>query len=360
MERAQVIALAVLVAALALFGVGYVVDGGTAPAPDAVVAGAGRDGARPRVGIANYEPESRRRGRSAAGSRPPGDDGEHGDGRDAEDGPTGRVAVVSGGRRAASGLGRSGSEAADDIIAGGISADLLAARTGTLPRAGGGIEAPPRHGGDAGDGGDEPVPEEPQRDAGGVLLSIPLKGSIDPEQGGGPTQADGVIVDGDAVLFTDEAQYTLPAGGHVDGSMGTIAFEIAPNWAGGDATNNSLLQIREEHTWENNLQIVKNYDALRFIIIDSQGVETNVNVYISDWQAAEPHRVAATWGEALMTLYVDGQQVGQTTLPNELRFRDSTPIHVGSDFPGSQYRGADGRISDLRIYGRPLGAGEIH
>ncbi|MFN8643657.1 MAG: LamG-like jellyroll fold domain-containing protein [Candidatus Binatia bacterium] len=135
--------------------------------------------------------------------------------------------------------------------------------------------------------------------------------------------------------------------------MGTIAFDIEPHWDG-DQTNNSLLQIRDEHQWENALAIVKNYNSLRFIIIDESGVETNVNVYIDDWRAGDAHRVAASWGEALMALYVDGVQVGQATLPHELAFGDATaPIHVGSDYSGSQYRSANGRISNLTVYGRP-------
>jgi hypothetical protein len=233
----------------------------------------------------------------------------------------------------------------------------VAARAGTLPRAGS-AEVPPRH--PQNEVVDEPPPDQQQHDPGGVLLSIPLKGSVNPDQGGDVTQADGVVVDRNSVDFTDEAQYSLPAEGHVDGEKGTIAFDIEPHWNGTDETNNSLLQIRDEHQWENNLQLVKNYNSLRFIIIDETGVETNINVYIDNWQADQSHRVTATWGEAQMALYIDGQQVGMTTLPNDLAFKDTTPIHIGSDFPGTQYVGADSRISNLTIYGRPLGAGEIN
>jgi hypothetical protein len=358
MERVQVIALAVLVAALALFGVGYVVDGGAAPGNDDVIGGPFDDGARSAVGIANREWETRRGRRDAGQGQPPESRRGRRDGADDARAGGGPV-VLAGSGRGRGVLGRSGSSRDDEEPAGGaISAELLAARTGTLPRAGGAIEVAPRH-------ASEPVDEldpsdDPRPDANGVLLSIPLKDSVDPEQGGGPTQAEGVEVKRDGVEFTEEAQYTLPARGHVDGERGTIAFELQPHWAGSDETNNSLLQIRDEHQWENNLQIVKNYNSLRFIIIDSAGVESNVNVYIDSWRADEPHRVTATWGEALMTLYVDGQQVGQSTLPNDLVFRDTTPIHVGSDFPGSLYAGADGRIRDLRIYGRPLAPGEIN
>lgn len=349
MERVQVIALAALMSALALFGAGVLVDQhAVRTAAGGGVAGSVADGER-GVRLWSHERETRR-GTSPERPDSPGDEPHRGR-RGAAEVVASDDLVPSGGRRV---VPIGGGDAAGAPQGGSLAEDLLAARTGTLPRAGGPGD-PARHAEEA----DPNPPEEQRRDPGGLLLSIPLQGSIDPEQGGGPTQADGVVVDGKAVEFTEDAQYTLPAGGHVDGEMGTIAFDIEPRWAGSDETNNSLLQIRDEHQWENTLSIVKNFNSLRFIIIDSAGVETNVNVYIDAWQPDQSHRVTATWGEALMALYVDGQQVGQATLPNDLAFGDTTPIHVGSDFPGSSYRGADGRISNLTIYGRPLGQGEI-
>ena len=95
------------------------------------------------------------------------------------------------------------------------------------------------------------------------------------------------------------------------------------------------------------------------IIIDSAGVEHNVNVPIDDWAAGEQQQVTATWDDTSMALYVNGQLVGQAPLPNPLNFNDTTPVHVGSDFPGSSYAGAGGPISTFKIYGRALAAGEI-
>jgi Concanavalin A-like lectin/glucanases superfamily len=360
-ERVQVIALAVIVAALALFGAGYLVDGSAAPGDDDVVARAVNDGwSSSGVGLSNRERESRRRAQgSAPGVAPP----ERGRGRRGgqvdDDAVGGSADVIAGTRRRSSGLGPAVGRRDGDVGADGISADLMAARADTIPRAGGGgsePQPPARHPNEPAD----EEPPDPQHDPGGVLLSIPLKGSVNPDQGGSVTQADGVVVDGNTVDFTDQAQYTLPAAGHVDGEMGTIAFEIEPHWGGTDQTNNSLLQIRDEHEWENNLQIVKNFNSLRFIIIDETGVETNVNVYIDNWTADQPHKVAATWGEAQMALYIDGQQVGVATLPNQLTFGDTTPIHVGSDFPGTIYSGANSRMSNLTIYGRALSASEIN
>jgi len=353
-----------MVAALALFGAGYLVDGSDAGRDTDAVARGVQDGTSPAgVGLSNRERESRRGLQSSGpgGVAPPDRRRDRRGGAADDDGVGGSAETVAGRRRSGSGLGTAVGGRDGETGANGIPEDLVAARAGTLPRAGSGrsgSEAPPRH--PQNEVVDEPPPDQPQHDPGGVLLSIPLKGSVNPDQGGNVTQVDGVVVDGNSVDFTDQAQYSLPAEGHVDGEMGTIAFEIEPHWSGADETNNSLLQIRDEHQWENNLQLVKNYNSLRFIIIDEAGVETNINVYIDNWQADQSHRVTATWGEAQMALYIDGQQVGMTTLPNDLAFGDATPIHVGSDFPGTQYAGANSRISNLTIYGRPLSAGEIN
>jgi hypothetical protein len=196
----------------------------------------------------------------------------------------------------------------------------------------------------------EQLEKSPDAAASEVLLSIPLHGAVEPEQGAGPApQTSGLVTNGGQVEFTEDAQYTMPAGGNVNSAAGTISFTIQPNWAGSDDSNNSLLQIRDEHQWEDSLGIVKNYNSLRYVIRDDQGVESNVNIYIDDWQPNEPHVVTATWDDQRMTLSVDGAQVGESPLPNPLRFGETTPMHIGSDFPGSTYSGANARISDLTV-----------
>lgn len=219
-----------------------------------------------------------------------------------------------------------------------------AARDAAVPAPGAG------RAGAAGDG-EEASAEAADPDGGAdILLSIPLRGDVEPAQGtGDPPETSGLVTNGGAVEFTEDAQYTLPAGGHVNSEAGTISLAIEPRWAGTDESNNSLLQIRDEHRWENSLGIVKNYNALRYVIRDELGIETNVNVYIDAWQPNERHVVTATWDEERMTLSVDGEAVGQAPLPNRVYFADTTPIHIGSDFPSSAYRGADARISDVTI-----------
>jgi hypothetical protein len=254
----------------------------------------------------------------------------------------------------------SGSAGSATTGADGWRENVEAARTGAVPpvhASGHDVNLPPadenkRHTFDF----VEP-PKEGTKDD--VLLSLPLKGEVAPEVGGGAIQADGLVSKGGQIEFPDNAQLSFPVGNNVNSKAGTISFEVQPQWAGADQTNNALVSIRDEHVWENSLSIVKNYDALRFIIIDSGGAERNVNVPIGDWQAGEPRSVTATWDESTMTLFINGQEVGQNTLPNPLSFNTTTPIHIGSDFPGGQYVGASGTISNFTVYSRALAANEL-
>ena len=234
--------------------------------------------------------------------------------------------------------------------------DLLAGRSAAIPRAGGG-SAPSA----PSDPGVIEFVEEPPKNPGGadVLMRIPFDGGIDAEVGGGPFEVEGVVTGDGSVDFPEEARLSFPSGGNVNSATGTISFEVRPHWAGSDDSNNSLVQIRNEHVWENTLSIVKNLDTLRFIIIDSGGVERNVNVPIPDWNAGESHNLTATWDASSMALYVNGQVVGENSLPNPLRFSETAPIFIGSDFPSSSYVGAGGSIREFVVYARALGADEI-
>ncbi len=192
-----------------------------------------------------------------------------------------------------------------------------------------------------------------------LVLSIPFHGDVKADVGGAAIQFDGLVSNGGTIEFPADAQLSFPAGGTVNSRAGTISFDVQPQWAGADQTNNSLVQIRDENIWENTLELVKNNDALRYIIRDSHGVEYNVNLPIDDWSPGEQQHVTATWSDTQMALYVNGQLVGRTALDNPLAFGDSTPVHIGSDFPGASYGWAGGTISGFKLYGRALDAGEV-
>lgn len=204
----------------------------------------------------------------------------------------------------------------------------------------------------------EPHPREPEPDP-DLIFSVPLNGSVAAEDATEPLDAQGLEIDEDRVVFGKSSRLTFPADGHVNGEEGSIAFDITPDWAGSDPTNNSLVQIRQNGVWQNQLQLIKNFNSLRFIFIDDTGVERNVNTYIDDWPAGERHRVTATWGEAMISLYVDGRLIGQDTYEGTFRVAPGTPIHIGSDFAGSDHSGAGGTISNFKIYRRALASDEV-
>lgn len=369
MERVQSLVLAIVVAAVSFFAVRQLFDSGADEhalaygVPSAVV---GADAARQRDlphrrrgggdGSSRDEQRPPRRGDAPGEARRPGSGG-----RSGGSGASGEAEMIASAARKRSEVLETARREAG-LIGGGVATDeanaLLALRSAAVPHGRGGrddSQPPPV------DGKFEFVDEVPSEapGAGDVLLSLPFKNGVDPETGE-PLETGGLVVNDGAVEFTEDAVLTFPAGGHVDGAAGSISFEIEPRWAGGDETNNSLVQIRDEHIWENNLQLVKNLSTLRFIIIDEAGTEHNVNIPITDWPAGERRRVTATWGDALMALYVDGEQVGQTTLSNGLKFSDTTPIHIGSDFAGASYAGAGGQISEFKVYGRALSPDEIN
>ncbi|MEO8604564.1 MAG: LamG-like jellyroll fold domain-containing protein [bacterium] len=356
MERIQATVLTVLIAALVLFGIGYVVDPSVSTIlrrGGAPVSEAAHDDGRRRIALWNSESGERRGPPVPGGGEPDRHPPRHGG------------AVVVGGDasadRTAPGMRRRAGFPSAGVIGadgegGRIGTELIAARAGGIPAP---LAAKP-----------DPAPPPPKRQVlelgdpdsaanRDLLLSVPFDGDVSADKGGAPTLTDGLIVNGDSVEFTNDAQVVFPAQGNVRGSQGTISFDLDPHWAGSDLTNNSLLQIRDENQWENNLQIVKNLGALRFIIVDETGMEANVNVPISDWQPNVRHQITATWDSVGMVLYLDGRRVGATALQNGLSFGDTTPIHVGSDFPGATYAGAGGNISRLKVYGRALAGDEI-
>ena len=70
---------------------------------------------------------------------------------------------------------------------------------------------------------------------------------------------------GDGIKITDRGRVEFPNAGNASTS-GSIAFQIKPDWAGSDQSDNALVQIRSENDWNNQLQLVKNGEFLRFIV----------------------------------------------------------------------------------------------
>jgi hypothetical protein len=217
--------------------------------------------------------------------------------------------------------------------------DILAAQQPVAAR--GGAEASAEGGGD-------------------VVLSVPLESSTEAEDGTKPIVQEDVDVSDEGVGFNFKEGSVLqfPNAGNANGDAGSISFEISPNWAGYEESSNSFVQIRDPNSWANTLKLGKNGRYLRFILTDSGGVETDISVPIDSWQPGERQNIAVTWGEAETAMYVNGKRVGWNTYPNQLVFRDNTPMYLGADLPGGA-SSANATIQNFKVYGRRLTQDEI-
>jgi len=153
----------------------------------------------------------------------------------------------------------------------------------------------------------------------------------------------------EGIKFTEGSQMTFEQAGGASGEAGTISLQIEPDWEGGAQTDNSLVQIRDPNSFGNRLQLVKNGRFLRFIVADNLGQEADISVDIRDWQPGELRDITATWGDGRTSLYIDGRLAGQNTYQGAFEIAPTTPLHLGSDYRGSDYAGANGVIRDFKL-----------
>jgi hypothetical protein len=157
---------------------------------------------------------------------------------------------------------------------------------------------------------------------------------------------------GDGIKIGEDGKITFP--NNVSPEAATFSFKIQPDWAGADATDNALVELRGENQWSNRIELVKNGEFLRFILTDNTGKETDISTRITDWQAGDPHDIRASYGNCnngscQTSLYVDGRLAGTNSYQGQLDFASSTPLFVGGDHRGSNYAGANATISGFTI-----------
>lgn len=203
----------------------------------------------------------------------------------------------------------------------------------------------------------EPVEGEP----GDVVLAV--EHAAQAEQSS--SAADGVEAakDGVGIDFNDNAVLAFPDAGNAKGDAGSITFDINPSWEGGSRENHALVGIdsRTEdnklNDWANRIELVKNERYLRYLVIDSTGVERDISIAIDGWQPGERHSVTATWGNSTTSLYVDGHLVGQRQYPGALEFPPGAQLYLGSK--AGVYQGAGGTIQNFKVYGRALDQADL-
>lgn len=358
MERSQILVIAVVVAALALFGLRFLSHDDVESALDGSPRRVGdlasvRDGSGDSVGSGlagsggRAQPGGRLRPLGGGASNEPGGRGGAGGGSGtAGDRRGGGSAALVGGGGARTGGGVLGSSGSVRGERGGGSAVALNSEVaGRLaPRAQlkddlveSLSERPPTS-------NDAVKPPDNGED---VALKVDKPDDIAPQAGQGEdvkNPDDG----GDGLKITDRGRIEFPNAGNA-GEAGTISFQVKPEWSGADQSDNALVQIRGEHQWNNRLELVKNGEFLRFIVTDDTGKETDISTRISNWQPGEQHDVRASWGEGTTTLYIDGQVAGQNSYPGTVHFSDGTPMFLGADWRGSNYAGANATLYDFTL-----------
>jgi hypothetical protein len=355
MDRAPVIVIAVVVAALVLFGLRFF----AADDPANDLAGAGRRvgdvASAPRVGFDAADGQAAAGSGRPVGARPRGNSPAGGAGGVARSGEPGRGGPESSNRPGGSGAARVFGGAARPGGSVGVSGSSAAERgsDGTVATLSGGAgRAAPRAALK-----DEMVEKlsarppvanvaEPPVD-GDSALTVTKPADIS-DQAGQAEEVHPPDEGGDGIKISERGRVEFPNAGNAS-ETGSIAFQIKPDWAGGDQSDNALVQIRSENEWKNQLQLVKNGEFLRFLIHDDTGREADISARISDWQPNEPHDIQVEWGDGRTRLIIDGQVAGSNTYTGTLAFPPGTPMFLGSDYRGSTYNGANATLYDFTL-----------
>lgn len=358
MERGQILVVATVLVAVGLFGLRLWSDSGN-------VNGSLRDGGAAGVsgtghGIGSDEDLGPGGSRAVGGSGSRGESGSGGGGgRFGASGPSGLTrggtARAIGGADSKRGgyLGQSGSHRAgsggSSVASRGDSGERKietrkaarsAGRTDLVDFLG---SQPPS--------GNEILGDEPETPDGEVALEVKST-----EDTGLASQAEELLdpdFGDDGIKFTEGSKMTFEQAGGASGEAGTISLEIEPDWEGRAQTDNSLVQIRDPSSFGNRLQLVKNGHFLRFILADNLGIEADISVDIREWESGDLRKITASWGEGRTSLYIDGQLAGQNTYDGGFDISPTTPLHLGSDYDGSDYVGAAGVIRDFTLYTTP-------
>lgn len=142
-----------------------------------------------------------------------------------------------------------------------------------------------------------------------------------------------------------------------NGDEGTVAFQITPDWDGGEEGDGELLALRDDGVLQPRLRVLKNGKYLRVIFTTVDGEESEVSLDISEWASGEVHSIAATWGDGSVALYADGMRVGSNSYAGSMEIPPGTPLVLGSDVPPG---GPDGAVvRDFELFRRPLDDSEI-
>jgi len=195
------------------------------------------------------------------------------------------------------------------------------------------------HGRDLGSGGHDVQPVE-----GGAA-----EPAADDADNKVPPALPEVAYDGAERIFDTASRTEVTDAGEINDKAGTVSFWFQPEWQHNNQDNAGFVQLGDS-----GLQIIKEGNYLRFQYTDGTGGGA---VDISNWDAGGWRQVTATWVDATLSLFVDGEPVFVNHASAPPDFRGTAPkLYVGSGFPNAV---ALGQLSNLTVLNRGASNDEV-
>jgi hypothetical protein len=157
--------------------------------------------------------------------------------------------------------------------------------------------------------------------------------------------------------FPPDAQLSYAARGGLDIGAGTVMFWVQPvDWSGSDKGSYSFFLLRDPKTLDHHFSVLKHQERLRFQVISEAGVQVLLLWPMNAWRRGEWHHVAATWGDSLLALVVDGALVAEDVLHGLPAVPPEAPAYWGSS---RGTNGAGAVLCGARILDRVLAEAEV-
>ena len=162
---------------------------------------------------------------------------------------------------------------------------------------------------------------------------------------------------GDDVQFPTAERVAIPIDGKSQHDAGgSVSLWVQPGWERGNEDDATLVQLGDR------VRLAKSVHFLRLEAADAEATDAGevagVDVPITEWNPGEWHQVTATWSDHALSLYVDGELVGQRMGRGHVDLPPDTELLVGSDLAESR-RVAPGLIGRVDVRSRPLEDDEV-
>jgi hypothetical protein len=173
-----------------------------------------------------------------------------------------------------------------------------------------------------------------EKDKSGPALMLSFDGTVTAADQTAPAIQQDIEFDrsSGAALFPSAAVLAFADSGGIDPAGSTIALWIRRDTDPEDGKGRGLVELLPG-TWQNRLELGMGPHYLRFLFTPDDGRELSVGSGI-EFAKGEWHHVAITWGDALMSLYIDGALKDDRTVEGAFSPPVQTPLYIASTSKG--------------------------